>query len=289
MKNLLAAIPFFLPALLMAQNPEVLVEDYRFGAFGSARSVAVDQFDRIFVTDAQASTVSRYTLNGTREVEIGGPGWNDTQLYEPRGVDASLGIAVYVADWGNHRIVRYDRNLNVQSTYSTADDPSSEVRFGYPLDVVSSEFEDLYILDGENQRVISSRGFSKVTNVFGGIESGDGRLHDPVAMAIDRKHRLFVLEPGRVVVFDSFGNFTGAFGEGAFSDARGIAAAEDRILVVASDALLLFRGDGSLLREWSRETMVLAARTGEFRDAVMLRDRILLLTEESVIIFRQTN
>lgn len=263
-----------------------LVEEYRFGSFVAAASVSADQFGNVYVADAGASTLVKYDIRGRKLAEVGGPGWGDEQFDRPMGIDARQGLAVYVADMGNNRVSRFDRDLHFMAALNGGEsgiDPG----FGYPSDVAQSSLEQLFILDGENSRVIAVRAFNAVERVFGGIDAGEGRLQDPVALATDGAKLLFVLESGRVAVFDYFGSYLRQFGRGLFADAQGLAVTEDRVLVVTSDALHFFAPSGEHLGSIGHGAMVLAGETGEFRDAIYTSPFLLILTTHSCILFPQ--
>jgi hypothetical protein len=261
-----------------------LVEEYRFGTFTSAEAISADRFGNVFVLDAAGSSLQKFDLKGTRLAETGGPGWGAQQFDRPTGIDARPGIAVYVADMGNNRVSRFDRDLNFMAALR-GDDGTIDPGFGYPLDVAQSSLEQLFILDGENNRVLALRGFNTVERVFGGIESGDGRLQDPVALGSNGSDLLFVLESDRVAVFDHFGSFLRQFGRGHFTDAQGIAVDHGVVLVVTTDALQLYADDGTHLRGIGRDQLVLAGESGEFRDAVFAPPYFLLLTTHHCILF----
>lgn len=281
-------------ALLTIGTPihaqRVLVEDYRIGAFEQARRIAVDAFGNVLVTDAGSATVRKLSIDGTTLADVGGPGWDAGRFDQPMGLDASLAVAMYVADRNNRRIVRLDRDLNVVATLDS-ETPGGERRFGYPVDVVASSFEQLFVLDAENSLVVTLSGFDRVDRRFGGVDAGEGRLHDPVAMARGGNDRLYVLERGRVVVFDVFGNFIGQFGRDILDDARGIAvcppdgaAANTRIHVVTAKELHVFAADGSHLESIGRDRMVIADEPLEFVDVACTSLFLLLLTPRYCIL-----
>lgn len=269
--------------LFTASAQEVMVEEYRFGDFTAAEAVSVDPFGHLYVADAGASLIRKFDRKGNLLAEVGGPGWDDTSFERPLGLDASLGIAVYVADMGNHRVSRFDRGLRFMAALD-GESVSLDPGFRYPIDVVNSPLEELYVLDGENNRVFSITAFNRTSAVFGGIESGEGRLTEPVAMAMGGE-RLYVLESHRVAAFDLFGNFLFHFGNGRFSDAQGITTLPDHVLVVTPDALLWFTRDGDFVRTVRREQMVFADDPGDFRDATYTAPFLLLLTNRSCILF----
>jgi hypothetical protein len=279
---------------LAAQDTAMLVEDYRFGSFINASSIELDVFGSVLVSDAGAHRLSKFRPDGTPEQATGGQGWGPNQFDQPRGIDARLGIIVYVADKGNHRIVRLDRTLHALGSFSTQENPSrdaatsSDLSFGSPLDVVITKLENLAILDGDNARVVMTRGFASVDKSFGGIESGEGRLREPVAMARSDDDRLYVLESDRFVVFDSFGNFLFAGAYNIFEDAKGICYHKGRVAVVTPAGLYLFRADGTPEARWTRERFALAGGTAAFADVAMTDERIFLLTATTVLVFSQS-
>ena len=276
---------------LRAQENSVLVEDYRFGNFTNATSIEIDVFGSVLVSDAGAHLLRKFQQDGTPAEQAGGQGWGPNQFDEPRGIDAHLGLVVYVADKGNHRIVRLDRSLNALGSFSTQDNPTSDAQsgndasFGSPLDVVITKLENLAILDGDNARVVMTSGFATVDKTFGGMESGEGRLRQPLAMARTNDDMLHVLEAKRVVVFDSFGNFRFAYAYNIFEDAKGISFHNGRVAVVTPAGLYLFKADGTYEARWTRERFALAGATAPFADVAMTDERIFLLTATTVLVF----
>lgn len=295
MSFILAAIMVFIAALPSSAHAQqdstsrdrdggMLVEEYRFGNFTAAEAVSADLFGNVYVLDAAESLLRTFDARGRQHAEVGGPGWGNQQFDRPTGLDARTGMAVYVADMGNNRVTRFDRDLSWMAALR-GDDGSIDPGFGYPVDVAQSALEQLFILDGENNRVLALRGFNTVERVFGGVESGAGRLQDPIALASDGSERLYVLESGRVVEFDHFGNYLRQFGAGRFADAQGLAVGPAGVLVVTPDVLLLFSSDGEFRRAFTRAQLVLGGATGEFRDAVFTPRHLILLTTHHCILF----
>ncbi|MCB2203706.1 NHL repeat-containing protein [bacterium] len=279
---LLCAVP--ITAHTQSHTPAALVEEYRFGDFTDAEALSVDQFNNVYIVDGSTALVQKFDMRGSRLAEVGGPGWDDTQFDRPTGIDARLGIAVYVADYGNNRVSRFDRGLRFMASLSGEDD-ASDPGFGYPLDVANSSLEQLFVLDGENNRVLALNNLRSVSRVFGGIEAGEGRLTEPVALAADENKHLYVLESHRVVVFDLFGNFLFHFGSDQFTDAQGITVTKNGILVVTPDTLHFYSARGELRRSIAKEQMVLAGACGEFRDAAYTLPFLLILTQQTCILF----
>jgi hypothetical protein len=280
----IAVIVFLIPLCIRGVSAQpLLVEDFRFGAFTSAEHIAADPFGTIYVTDGSEHCIQTFDTMGTPLRRIGGYGWGTDQFDHPCGIDPRLGIVVYVADKGNHHVARLDRALTVIGTFSTREDPNQTIGFGSPLDVVIANTGNLYILDGENGRVVATSGFASVDKSFGGVESGAGRLREPVAMALTANDDIHVLERTRVAVFDLFGTFRFAYGSDRISDAKGISAHRDRIYVTLPNTLLVYKSDGSLIGEFPVSAFAFAEPISEFRDVVLQGDRLYLLTAKTVI------
>lgn len=265
-----------------------LVEDFRFGAFAGARDIAVDAFGDIYVTDESRHMLVKCGRDGREMRAIGGQGWALDQFDQPAGIDARLGITVYVADRGNHRIVRLDRAMHAMGSFTTRDDPDRSQSFGDPLDVAVTRRGTLLVLDGENRRVVSTTGFATIEQSFGSVDAGRGRLVQPVAMVVDDADNVYVLEQSRVVVFDAFGAWRHTFGEGMLGDARGIWLQDGRGWIVTKDRLHAWTVDGRIEPGRSAAELFLAEPVVEFRNVAESDGKVMLLTPTSVILLSCT-
>lgn len=144
---------------------------------------------------------------------------------------------MYVADYGNHRIQRFDRNLSLISSFFTRDDPDQSVRFGYPRSVAQSRFGLIFLTDGENNRIVRINTSGEVDQAFGDIGGGEGRLESPSRIRLGDDDHAYVLDGNRIVVFDIFGNYTGTLGRGLFRHLRSIAVSGHSVYVLDSCAV----------------------------------------------------
>ena len=206
--------------------------------------VDVDIQGTVYVTDRDRNMVRRLNANLVQEKQMGGMGWGNDQFDHPSGIWARNGIDVFVADEGNHRIQRFDRNFNYISTFSTRESDNPDERFGYPSDVAVSRFGDLYICDTENSRILKLDAQSRFVRTFGGIDAGKGRLGKPTKVAIGPEDRLYVLDGPRIVVFDAFGNFSMVLAEGLFHDPSTLFADPQGVMVVDGEMLYCFDQEG---------------------------------------------
>ncbi|HTO92859.1 MAG TPA: NHL repeat-containing protein [Bacteroidota bacterium] len=244
-------------------------------------SFDVDLYGNVYVLDAGKNTLRLYDRGGTLRKDVGGPGWADGQFDRPAAVWARNGIDVYVADFGNHRIERFDRSLNFVSSFSTRDNGNPDERFGYPSGVALSRLGELFICDTENGQIVKVDRFSTVERTFGGITAGKGHLATPSAVATGPKDAVYVLDGNRVAVFDAFGNYLRDLLPGVLAHPEALYA--DDGVVAVLDSMTIFFCDAD-----ERPAGVFAARGAVppgavVRSFLIARDSLYLLTGDEIV------
>lgn len=243
--------------------------------------IDVDIVGTLYVVDADRNAVTLYSKDRTRIREIGGQGWDNDQFDHPAGSWARNGIDVFVADYGNHRIQRFDRSLNYVATLSTRDSDDPNERFGYPTDVALSRLGDLFICDSENTRIVKVNRFSKVERVFGGFDAGKGRLQKPTQVEIGPHDDVYVLDGNRIVVFDTFGNFLHHLGDGIFTSPHCVSADSDCIVVLDSTTVYCFDEADRLASSILLRSLPLSPRT-QVQTLALGQTALYLLTSEGL-------
>jgi len=158
--------------------------------------------NNIFLISRGSNEIVKINLDGKILKKIGGFGWNDGQFDIPSSI-ASTAIDIYVADFNNHRIQRFDQNLNFISSL----EKSESVYFEYPASIALSTKGDLYILDSKNKKVLKINGFSKLERTFGNYESGKIVLSEPRLIKLDQSQLIYILDKDQIIVYDEFGSF----------------------------------------------------------------------------------
>ena len=204
------------------------------GTFKSAVALSVDPFGNMYVIDGGTSELLKYSADGRLLAKVGGYGWEQGTFDRPADVVTPNGLDVYVADYGNHRIQRFDRNLNFVSSYSTQQDEEQPIRFGYPQSVALSRFGSMFIADGENKRIVKLTPDGAVERVFGDIGSGAGKLSSPRKVRVSADDRAYVIDGNAVVVFDVFGNYIRRLGTGSFAGIRSLAVDQRTVYILDS-------------------------------------------------------
>lgn len=162
----IAAFVFLHDDPSFALSDSLLIEESNFGEFQAAACITVSPQKWVYVLDRENHLVHLFRDPSTPSRSVGGYGWTLTSFDQPSGVAAD-GLSVYVSDYGNHRVVRFDRLLNVVSSFSTRDTLEADLRFGYPTGVALSRQGDLFILDSDNLRVIKFSRDTRFERVFG--------------------------------------------------------------------------------------------------------------------------
>ena len=198
--SFIVALLFTLPTI--AQN---YVFEGQIGSFRNASSFCITSAGFFYVTDKTSDEVFRLDTLGNKLQDTGGYGWTESTFDQPVDVFATP-LNVYVSDKNNHRIQRFDKNLNFISQLYTRNDPNTDERFGFPLSCVTSNQGDMYILDSENKRIIKFNTFGQFVQDFGGFDAGAYALSDPKKMAVSPNNDIYVLDDKKLIIFDQYGN-----------------------------------------------------------------------------------
>lgn len=247
----------------------------------TGQRVDVDLYGNIYILNSDKNTLRLFTKNRVQLREVGGPGWENDRFDRPEGVWARNGIDVFVADYRNHRIQRFDRNLNYVATLYTRENQKPEERFGYPNDVAVSRLGDLFICDTENSRIVKVNRFTQVERTFGGFGAGAGRLFAPTQVEAGPNDHIYVVDGVRVLVFDNFGNFLRDL-PGGFRPPLTLYANEESVVAVDStDVYCYDKG------ERPHCVIPIETMTGvkDIRSVAFTQDSMFILTDDGLLVW----
>jgi|YelNatPaOPRAMG01_1025707.scaffolds.fasta_scaffold00264_26 DNA-binding beta-propeller fold protein YncE len=195
--------------LILISSQIAFAQNYQFqnviGKFNDASSFYITSGGILYVTDAGTDEIYKIDTLGNVLKSTGGYGWDNGQFDNPADVFANP-LSVYACDKNNHRVERFDKDLNFVSSLYTRNSDTTEERFGYPLSCALSQQGDLYILDSENKRIIKFNLFGNFVQNFGGFDAGSFSLNNPLQLAVANNNNIFVLDNNYIVVFDQYGN-----------------------------------------------------------------------------------
>ncbi len=200
------------------------------------------------------------------------------RLYDPQGVAVASSGELYIADTGDHRILKVDQNGIVRhvagnagcgGTFGGDGGPATSACLNRPTYLAFGPDDCLYFTDSGNDRIRRIDASGIITTVAGGGNPPDGLgdggaatnavLVDPKGIAVARDGRLFIADYGhsRVRVVTPSGIIQTAAGGGT-SLADGAPAAQSKLgntvgLAVAPDGTLYLSYKGGLRGSSSSE------------------------------------
>jgi len=215
-----------------------MIRNGREAHFGLIDGLAIDDNDRLFISDVKLNRVMVLNAKHQPEASIA------DGLLTPGGIAIDKeNRLLYVADTGNDVVRVYDadslkpvRVLGQPGKKHTLADPGT---FSLPTNVAVDNEGDVYITDTFNDRVQIFDGDGNFVSMFGKNGDGPGQFERPKGIAVDCDRHIWVVDAAqdRVKVFDREGRLLIYFGEhgeypGRFMGAYGITIdKQNRVLV----------------------------------------------------------
>ncbi|HSW53793.1 MAG TPA: NHL repeat-containing protein [Ignavibacteriaceae bacterium] len=205
MKSVFALLFLLIGTVIFPQKFQL---ENKIGRFVNASSFYINSAGFIYVSDINTDEITVLDTLGNLVKNIGGYGWRQSAFDNPADIFADA-LKVYVADKNNHRIQRFDKNLNFNFQILTRQSEVEQERFGYPLSAVMSNQGDIFILDSENSRIVKFDIFGNFLQNFGGYDYGNYALQKPVQLAVSMQNNIFVIDGNQIIMFDQYGNGSG--------------------------------------------------------------------------------
>ncbi len=259
--------------------------------FEEARALAVDPRGRLYVADAGRDVVNVYESDGTRRDVLGGTGTQPGAFDAPSDMDPTNGQLLLVADTYNGRLQRFstegqylesmpigptERRTGGEWTFQERRSGAPVQGEGRPIEVARDDEGAVFVLDAHGRRVWkwSNLGQSEAL-----VPGRDGRLQDPVAMAVGSDGRLYVADAGRdaVLVYDTFGTFRRRVPGDSLPALQALTVHRGQLWIVCARRVLV----------WDRREGVVAEHTVDLSeplvDVAVHGDRVYLLTETRLL------
>ncbi len=126
------------------------------GDFAGPRGVAVDQQGSVYVADTDNHRIQKFTPDGVFLGKWGRVGnflgTGDGEFWTPWGLTTDGSGNIYVADTGNNRIQKFNKNGQFIGKWGTGGDALSRLRSPYDV-VANSSGSSVYVADTGNQCV----------------------------------------------------------------------------------------------------------------------------------------
>lgn len=266
--------------LLMPSDSTTVVVESSLAAVEGGYSLTVLPTGDILCLSQTQHTLTVFDKNGVIKRSIGGQGWGNYEFDTPSAVASSFLLQVYIADYANRRIQRYDKELNYIQTYDEQSLRHLTGRF-QPYACAVSLQGDLFIVERDGQRILKVNQRGEIEKEFGSYKDGPGTLADPVSIAISRRNEVLVLTRNNIVVYDIFGNFLRTIPLSP-SGWRNLQSADDVIIITSPSELIFLSEDGKESRKVSTEFIIGLPRGELLIDATMGTDALFLLTSAAL-------
>jgi hypothetical protein len=113
-------------------------------------------------------------------------GTDNTHLNQPAGVFVDNSGNVWVADFANHRVVKYNSSLVYQSQFgATGVLGSDTTHLNLPRSVIVDNSGNVYISDSGNHRIVKLNSSLSFVTSFGTLGSGNSNLNSPYQICFD--------------------------------------------------------------------------------------------------------
>lgn len=251
------------------------------GKFNQASSFYITAAGFIYVTDTDLDEVFKIDTLGNLIKSFGGYGWSDNSFDDPKDIYADP-LTIYITDMNNHKIKRFDKNLNFISALYKRESENQEEQFGYPLSCASSNQGDLYILDSENKRVVKLDIFGNFIQNFGGFDAGKYQLKNPKSLAVSSNNNIIVLDDTDIIVFDQYGNGIGKFTTEI--SLKSVRILFDRITINSDDTILLADLKKQEL-QFNKLQLSGVDDLSEIVSSIIFSDKLYVLTPLTILIF----
>lgn len=229
---------FLFSHLLFAQ---VFIEERRIGGedadvkFNNPSAVDIAPDGLVYVVDTGNNLIRIFSSSGQLQKSIGGFGFKDDQFDHPLDIWARDLLNIYIADYNNQRVQRYNRTMHLVSSLTGDDSNAPEFQFMEVGGCAVNSQNDLFVLDCGENKIIKFNRHGQPERSFGGYESGEGQLEEPVQMDIAGGKFLLVTDRSRkaVIVFDFFGNYINSISIPEFKSPAGIAVDDKERIFIA--------------------------------------------------------
>ncbi len=268
----------------LRSQEKAAVVDRAFGSFTNAVSLSLNAAGELFVLDAGTNELLKFSPRGEMLKKIGGRGWGNLEFDSPTDVNASFALDIYVADYHNRRVQRFDRSMNFTQSFSVDNIVPSLSGAFYPQACAVTSQGELFIVESDGRRILKLTTAQRLEREIGLFSGGAGALSDPRDISITGDGRVFVLDGRRIVEFDTFANYIASISLDSLFVPISISATSNSILVVDPRRIDIYSSGGTKQYEVSASSLIGFERKEEFRDAVATSTTLYILTLHTVIV-----
>jgi len=248
------------------------------GHFDGATVFAVSPSGVIYVLLGKTDELLCIEGENVPDRRIGGYGWEEDGFDGPNDLSVPNDLEIYLADYGNDRIVKLDRSLGLSSVFRTTEGGNT---FRFPLSVSVTGTGNILIVDGEFGRIVEIDRDNRVSRIFGEKGSGAGSLDRPVRVRTDGDSLVAVQDGSGLVLYDLYGNFLGRLPRTTTGSYLTFAWGGGYVNLLDSTSVKSFSTGGQA----AGTVTIPDALIGRVVDLAVVRDVLYLLTPTTVVSF----
>jgi tripartite motif-containing protein 71 len=185
-------------------------------------------------------------------------GAGNGQLAYPYGIAIDSNSNIYVTDFDNRRIQKFDSNGNYLTQWGSFG--SGDGQFSTPQSVAVDTEDNVYVSDYTNNRIQKFDSNGTYITKWGSTGSGNGQFTSARGIATDSYNNVYVtdLASHRIQKFDSNGTYltkwgTAGTGDGQLSSPRGVvvdSAGSVYVVETNNRRIQKFDSNGTYLTKW---------------------------------------
>ena len=180
------------------------------------KGTAINSKGQMIVAESGGTRVSVLTPEGEKIRTFGTQGSGNGQLLNACGVTVDKDDNIYVADYSNHRIQKF--NQEGEFVAPVGGRGTNRLQFSFPVGICYNHIDNnLYVADHSNHRIQVLTTYCKFVRSFGTCGSGNGQFRYPRDIAFDDANNLYVTDYSnhRVQVLTTEGQFLRTFSQKA--------------------------------------------------------------------------
>jgi len=187
------------------------------GQFDFPSGIVVDHTGKVYVSDSGNNRVERFFPNGT-VIKTWGSFANcvvsclDGQFYNPLDITIDSSDHVYVTDYNNARIQKFDSSGNFITKWGS--NGTGPGQFQGPVGIAADSSNNVYVSDSMNNRIEKFSSSGTFLATWGSSGTGNNQFTLPEGIGLDSAGNIYVADLGnnRVVVFYGNGTFLATMG-----------------------------------------------------------------------------
>ena len=200
----------------------------------------------------------------TYQFEFSGSGSAAGPMHRPHGMAFDSQTDLYVTDWGNSRVLKFDLNGNFLLALQ-----SPPGGFFRPVGVAVNSSDGVFVADTDNHRILRYDTAGNYQSSWGSFGALPGQFNQPDELDFDSQANVYVADRfnNRIQKFDSSGNFL--FELTGFHAPVGVAVdLLDNVYVADTldNRIVKYNSAGTLLRAWGSA----GTAAGQFQSPVRI-------------------